>query len=76
MRWLAVSDDAVTFLRETPDEAVLVHAARAPHPPVRLARPVIGSELTGLAGTPDLRPDTDGAVSLPADGPAFSIWRC
>jgi alpha-glucosidase len=76
MRWLAVSDDAVTFLRETPDEAVLVHAARAAHPPVRLARPVIGSELAGLAGTPDLRPDTDGAVSLPADGPAFSMWRC
>jgi alpha-glucosidase len=34
LRRLAVSDDAVTFLREAPGESVLVHAARADHPPV------------------------------------------
>ena len=34
LRWLAVQDDAITFLRESPDQTVLVHAARAAHDPV------------------------------------------
>lgn len=76
LRWLAVGDDAVTFLREAPGESVLVHAARADHAPVRLPGAVVGPELTGLAGTPDLRAGADGVVTLPADGPAFSMWRC
>jgi alpha-glucosidase len=75
LRWLAVSDEAVTFLREAQGESVLVHAARADHAPVRLPGGVVGRELTGLAGTPDLRADAGGAVTLPADGPAFSLWR-
>jgi alpha-glucosidase len=76
LRWLAVSDDAVTFMREAPGESVLVHAARAVHAPVRLPSAVVGRELIGLAGTPDLQADADGALTLPTDGPTFSIWRC
>ncbi len=76
LRWLAVSDDAVTFLREAPGESVLVHAARADHAPVRLPSAVVGRDLTGLAGTPDLHADTDATVTLPSEGPAFSMWRC
>lgn len=76
LRWLAVGPDAVTFLREAPGESVLVHAARADHATVRLPGAVVGTELTGLAGTPDLRAGADGVVTLPADGPAFSMWRC
>ncbi len=75
LRWLAVSADAVTFLRETPDDRVLVHAARARHQPVRLPPGVVGRDLVGLCDTANLRADTDGAVTLPADGPAFSLWR-
>lgn len=74
LRWLGVSDEAVTFLREAPGESVLVHAARAAHLPVRLPSAVIGRELTGLVGTPSLHADTDGTVTLPAHGPAFSMW--
>jgi alpha-glucosidase len=76
LRWVSIGDDALTFLREAPDETVLVHAARAPHPPVRVPAAVVGSDLAGLAGAPDLRPDADGSVSLPAGGPAFGMWRC
>ena len=76
LRWLAVDDDAVTFLREAPGETVLVHAARAEHTPVRLATAVVGHELVGLAGAPDLRADSQRFVTLPSDGPAFSMWRC
>ena len=76
LRWLSIGDDALTFLREAPGESVLVHAARAPHAPVRLPRAVVGNALTGLAGTGDLAAGPDGWVTLPADGPAFGMWRC
>ena len=75
LRWMSVQDDALTFLRESPEEVVLVHAARADHPSVRLPEAVVGRALTGLAGTSDLRAD-DGWVTLPSQGPAFGLWRC
>jgi alpha-glucosidase len=62
------------FLREAPGESVLVQAARADHPPVRLPTAVVGSELVGLAGTADVRAGDDGTVALPARGPAFGLW--
>ena len=76
LRWLSVGADHLTYLRETPDEVVLVHAARADHPQVRLPASVVGRSLTGLAGTPDLGAGSDGSVALPPDGPAFGVWRC
>ncbi len=75
LRWLNIADDALSFLREAPGEAVLVHAARASHAPVRIPVAVIGSELTGLAGSTNLRADADAWVTLPTQGPAFGMWR-
>lgn len=75
LRWLCIGDDALTFLREAPAEIVLVHAARADHAPIRIPATVVGAELVGLAGTADLRADADGMIALPADGPAFGMWR-
>ncbi len=76
LRWVSITDDALTFLREAPGESVLVHAARAGHDPVRLPSALIGAALTGLAGAADLTAGADGWVSLPGDGPAFGMWRC
>lgn len=76
LRWLSVGADSLTFLREAPGETVLVHAARADHPPVRLPTSVVGTRLAGLAATPDLRADVAGVVSLPEHGPGIGIWRC
>ncbi|MFW3385918.1 UNVERIFIED_CONTAM: glycoside hydrolase family 13 protein [Kocuria sp. CPCC 205274] len=76
LRWLTVGEDAFTFLRESPGETVLVHAARAGHTPVRLPARTVGTHLTGLAGTPDLHADTDAMITLPGAGPAFSVWLC
>ena len=76
LRWISVSDDAITFLREAPEERVLVHAARSGHAPVRLPVAVVGPELAGIGATSDLHADGDDMVTLPADGPAFSLWRC
>ncbi len=73
---MSITPDALTFLREAPSETVLVHAARADHSPVRLPASLIGRELAGLAGAPNLQSDTGGWTTLPADGPSFGMWRC
>ena len=65
IRYLHVSDDAVAFLRESRAERLLCLAARAPHDPIITPY----AELETLYGE-DAR---DGV--LPADGPAFHVWR-
>ena len=76
LRWLAVEDDAFTFLRESAGETVLVHAARADHAAVSLPVHVAGSRLRGLAGTSDVVSGDGRTVTLPDKGPGISIWRC
>jgi alpha-glucosidase len=65
IRYLHVADDAIAYLRETRAERLLCLAARAAHDPI--ATPF--TELETLYGG-DAR---DGV--LPADGPAFHVWR-
>jgi len=76
LRWLAVTDDAVTFLREAQSESVLVHASRGDHDPVRIPASVVGDHLAGLAGTADVSAGSDGMHDLPTSGPAIGIWGC
>jgi alpha-glucosidase len=65
IRYVHVTDDAIAYLRETPEETLLCLAARAPHDPIRVPlRP-----LDTLYGD-----DAQDGV-LPADGPAFHVWR-
>jgi alpha-glucosidase len=74
IRYAHVSDDAIAYLRETREEAVLCLAARAAHGPVRLALAALGgSELETLWGD-DARIERGDAV-LPPGGPAFHAWR-
>ena len=75
LRWLAIGDDTLTFLREAPGETVLVHAARGPHAALSIPADVVGDELTGLTGSADLHADPRGMVTLPDAGPAFGLWR-
>jgi alpha-glucosidase len=65
IRYVHVGADAVAYLREARGERLLCLAARAAHEPI--ATPF--TELETLYGG-DAR---DGV--LPADGPAFHIWR-
>jgi alpha-glucosidase len=65
IRYVHVSDDAVAYLRESRSERLLCLAARAPHDPI--AVPFAGLET--LYGA-----DPRNGV-LPADGPAFHVWR-
>ena len=78
LRWVHAGGDVLAYLRESSLERLLVLAARAPHAGLRLPAALLG--LTGEAqneygGGPPLRPDADGVVSLPGDGPAFQVWQ-
>lgn len=75
LRWLAVGDDVLLFLREAPTERILVHAARAAHPPIHVPTAVVGAALEGLAGSPDLHAGDGGTITLRAEGPSFGMWR-
>ena len=76
LRWLAVQDDSLTFLRESPEQTILVHAARADHQPVQIPVTVVGHHLDGLAGTADLHPDGSDRYALPSRGPSIHLWSC
>jgi alpha-glucosidase len=77
LRWVHVGDDSVTFLREHPEQRVLVHVARAAHPPVLLPVSHLGadepSQVTTLAGGDATSPE-GGLVSLPAEGAGAHLY--
>ncbi len=74
LRWVHVDDDALVYLRETPDERVLVALSRAPWDGIALHPALVGPEAERLHGTLDLSRH-DGAHRLVGDGPAVGVWR-
>jgi alpha-glucosidase len=70
IRYAAVGEEAIAYLRELDGERLLCLASRATHEPIRL--PLQGSAET-LYGD-DLTIE-DGEAVLPGAGPAFHIWR-
>ena len=60
LRWVHTQPDSITFLREHPDERLLVHVARAEHPAVELP-------VDGLGGT-DLDPVTGEPATSAGEG--------
>jgi alpha-glucosidase len=78
LRWAHAEGDALAFLRESERQRLLVLAARAGHGPLRLPTGALGlaGEAPNLYGNADpLRPDPDGSVTLPGDGPTFQLWQ-
>ncbi|MDX6508521.1 MAG: alpha-glucosidase [Gaiellaceae bacterium] len=74
IRYAYVGEDAIAYLRETRDERLLCLAARADHAPIRLSLDSLeADELETLYGVDATV--LDGDVILPADGPAFSVWK-
>jgi alpha-glucosidase len=65
IRYVHVSEDAIAYIRETRDDRILCLAARGSHAPI--ATPF--RDLETLYG------DDDREGVLPADGPAFHVWR-
>lgn len=74
LRWLHADDEVLVFARETAQETVLVQARRGSGAPVRLPL-ASGEAAEPLYGDQALRPDREGWVQLPGEGPSFGIWR-
>ncbi|WP_394554348.1 glycoside hydrolase family 13 protein [Agromyces sp. MMS24-JH15] len=77
IRWLAVGDDAVAFVRESADASVLVFATRAAAR-LELEEGEVPTDAPtrGLAafGTARLGASATGRVTLETTGPAFAAW--
>ena len=74
IRYAHVDDDVVAYVREAPDERLLCLASRTEHKAVRLPLGALGArELEPLYG--DEAAIASGEAILPADGPAFHVWR-
>ena len=74
LRWVDVGDDSLTYLREHPDERLLVHVARGRHVPVRL--PLAGLRARAVETLEGDPARTDGGVvELPVTGPAAHVYR-
>jgi alpha-glucosidase len=74
IRYVFVGADAIAYLRETPHDRLLCRASRSAHAPVRLPLGALGcSALETLYGGDATI--AAGAAVLPADGPAFHVWR-
>ena len=69
IRYVHVDADVIAYLRETRSERLLCLASRAAHAPVRLPETALET-LYGEDATA-----AGGETLLPADGPAFHVWR-
>jgi alpha-glucosidase len=78
LRWLAVADDRIVYLRESGEEQVLVQLLRAPGPELVLPSGALGlqdgAESARLYATADVRVH-GGLIRLPGGEPGAGIWR-
>jgi alpha-glucosidase len=73
-RWAGIADDALTYLRESANERLLVHVARAEHDQLKMPLSALQcADLETLFGEDAVR--RDDHVLLPRSGPAGHIYR-
>ena len=75
LRWLTAQADALVFLRETPHERVLVHAARAAHAVIALDAVAIGASRLDPLLPHDGIDGERGVIPLVAGAPLIHVWR-
>jgi alpha-glucosidase len=77
LRWVDVGADSMTYLREHPEQRVLVHVARDDHAGVRIPLRALGIRDLGQLDTLVGQAPTDGGdgtVALPRGGPAAHAY--
>jgi alpha-glucosidase len=74
LRWVYADDDALVFLRESPQEVALVHCSRAGHEPLTLRTAGLAGIEGGVAAYGGEPQFGEGTMTLSADGPQVSIW--
>jgi alpha-glucosidase len=71
LRWLHAEGDAITYLREHPEQTVLVHLTRAQTAPTFVPLAALGPDVRGFTTIAGAQPRVEGDhVVLPGDGPA------
>lgn len=74
LRWVAATNESLSYLRESPNERVLVHVVRHSDDPITLEAQDLGvRSLESLVGAQAVV--EDGKVQMPSDGPGFNAWR-
>ena len=74
LRWVAVSDDCLVFVRENTQESLLVMAARADVAVEIAEGSVPGGDVVQLRGTASLTERGERSI-LRAPGPTLTVWR-
>jgi alpha-glucosidase len=72
MRWVSVGDDHLVYVRESRDEAMLVHVARAAHAPVEVDLGTFGFAGAELAAGAEVR-SSGPVLRLEAEGPTWRV---
>ncbi len=74
MRWLHAEEDALVFLRESPEQTALVHLARDAHRAVTIDLAGLGGAEHGHTAYGPPPGVGEQALELGADGPLVRIW--
>jgi len=79
LRWVYVSADVMAYVRESPNERLLVVAARAEHDAVDMSRAGLGvasgSRIEPLLGAHDSITASDDVVSIPGGSAGLTVWQ-
>jgi alpha-glucosidase len=77
LRWAAAAGDTLAFLRESPEERLLVLATRCGGEPLCLPAASLGlaGEAPNVFGGAPALTDRGSGVVLPGEGPTFQVWR-
>jgi alpha-glucosidase len=74
LRWAHVDADCLAYLRESPDERLLVFARRAAGAPTTVEG-LDARTAMNVYGGAEITPTPGGGAVLPGDGPTFQVWR-
>lgn len=73
-RWAQISAESLSFLRETGNQRLLIHASRSASSPATFSLDdLAATDIELVAGHGELAPPTNTTLTTP-DGPSFSIW--
>jgi len=74
-RWVHTEPDSVIFLRETPNQRMLVRTARAATGPTELSATLLrGTSLRAVINGADITA-TDGSFTIEGTGPIHQVWE-
>ncbi|MFX0538880.1 glycoside hydrolase family 13 protein [Ornithinimicrobium sp. Y1847] len=74
LRWVLATEDAIVFVREHPDESVLVHLSRQAHDPISIPCSAFPGVLDGSNRLGQAPAFGEQDLVFSADGPGVNLW--